>query len=184
MKAKLKLILLIGIILSLLSCGKSKASKELKDKNEKAINELALKYNADNTWDDSPHYSFDLQDYFSDSNNLMLFEGRIYDIVYEENYYVVKVLDERKDEEKNYIASIKFNKDQFASIIKENRSTSGVFVIKLNKVTSSIPSVKEEEISDGDGNSYTYTHLNDDNEYMIQIFNGELIDFYLNEIEN
>ncbi len=182
MIAKFKCSLAVVLLTFLFSCGSSDSEPDLYVKNEKADKDLALKYSADTTWNIAAHYSFDFQEMFIKTNKLMLFKGKIYDIIFEDSTYFIKVLDERNDVQHYYIAFIKFNSYKVASFFKENKSTRGAFIIKVSKVTCSIPSIKEDEERSGE-DTYYYTHLNDDADNMVQIFNGELIDFRLYEIE-
>jgi hypothetical protein len=179
---KLRWSLVIVLITFLFSCGSSGNKTELDIKNDLVNKQLAIKYNADTTWNLTAHYSFDLQEMFVKSKKMMLFKGKIYDIIIEDSIYVIKVLDEREDSEQNYIAFITFNSEKVAKFFKENQSQRGAFIIKVSKVNCSLPSIKTDEVSNGDDN-YTVTYLSDQADNMVQIFNGTVIDFHLNEME-
>jgi len=182
MTVKLNWIFGIFITLSIASCGSSK-KKETLDKNEVVAKDLATKYNAVNNWDTTDSYTSRFQRIFIGQNKLMIFRGRIYDIVKRDSNYIVKVLDEREDATHNFLAVITFSSQQLDAVSIDNKSATGVFVIKVSKVTSSNPSLKEDEGSNGDDDTYTYTHLSDDRDKMITIFTGTAIDCHLEPFE-
>lgn len=182
MRRKLSSLFILCFIILLSSCGGSK-KETAKDKTNQTIHDLAIKYNAVSDWDSTSLYTCHFQEMFIEDNKLMVLKGRIYDIEKKDSSYVVKVLDEREDVSKNYLALITFTPQQFNVIYSGNKSTRGVFVIQVSKVTSSNPSIREDEASNGDDGTYTYTHLSDEDDQMITIFRGKLIDFRLEEIE-
>jgi len=189
MTTKLKLILSLGLFLILSSCGikEKKIQKEFDKVNEKSLNELALKYNAITNWDSTTEYSFVYEDMFIDGKRLMLFKGKIYDISRQDSNYVIKVF-YNKDVynidgmQKKYIAYITFKSKYTAQFFKNYKSTSGAFIIQITKVISSIPRIVVDAEVDGyDANSYTY--LSFDEDYMLTFFEGELIDYSLDIID-
>ena len=182
MREKLTSLFTLCFIFLLSSCGDNK-KETVKDKTDKTIHDLDIKYDAVTDWDSTSLYTCHYQEMFIEDNKPMIFKGRIYDIEKKDSSYIVKVLDEREDVPKNYLALITFTPQQFNVIYSGNKSTRGVFVIQVSKVSSSNPSIKEDEASNGDDGTYTYTHLSDDDDQMITIFRGKLIDFRLDEIE-
>ena len=172
----------IGICLILLSasCGSSK-QKETPDKNEMIAKDFVLKYNAVADWDTTASYTSHFQKMFISQNKLMLFKGKIYDIVKADSNYIVKVLDEREDATHNFLAIITFTSQQLDTSYTGKKSANGIFVIKVSKVTTSNPSIKEEEKSDGDDNTESYTYLSDDADRMLTIFTGTAVDCHLEE---
>ncbi len=174
LKQKLNLYILGSFILC--SCGSSKSKGNTAYKNDKAAQELASKYNANTNWDTILSYTSSYQRIFIEQNKLMLFKGKVYDIVKEDSNYVVKVLDEREDATHNFLALITFTPQQLHAKYTDKTSTRGVFVISISKITSSNPSIKQDETSDNDNNSYTYSHLSDDSDQMITIFKGKMVD--------
>lgn len=170
-----------GFCLVLLwSCGGAK-EKDTSNKSDKIAKDFALKYNAATDWDTTASYTSHFQKMFIAENKPMLFQGRIYDIVKEDSNYIVKVLDEREDATHNFLAIITFTPQQLDAVYTGKKSATGVFVIKISKVKTSNPSIKEDEESDGEDNTYTYTHLSDDADQMLTIFKGNLIDCKLDE---
>ncbi|MCX6276783.1 MAG: hypothetical protein NT004_01635 [Bacteroidetes bacterium] len=156
-----------------------------------AIIDLAIKYNANTKWDSTGLFTVHYQEMFIDEKQPMLFRGRIYDIVKVDSCYVVQILDEREDADHNFLASVTITPQQFKEIYSGNKSTIGVFIIKVSKVTSSNPSIKAdvktvEAGEDRYGNSYTedvsYTFMSDDEDRIITIFKGKLLDMRLVEI--
>lgn len=174
MTTKLNLALGIYLIVCLTSCGGTK--EKAPDKFELVAKNLAFKYNAVANWDTINCYTSHFQNMFISKNKLMLFVGKIYDIVKVDSNYVVKVLDEREDATHNFLSSITFSPQQFDSVFTMKSSDRGIFVIKVSKVTSSNPSIKEDEGSYGNEGTYTYTHLSDGKEQMITIFTGTSIE--------
>ena len=172
----------ICLLLLVTSCGNSD-KKETPDKNEMVAKDFAAKYHAVNNWDTIASFTSHFQNMFITQRKLMLFKGRIYDIVKVDSNYVVKVLDEREDATHNFLAIITFSSQQLDAVYTDEKSAMGVFVIKVSKVTSSNPSIKEDEASDGDDHTYTYTHLSDDPYQMITIFTGTAIDCHLEALE-
>jgi hypothetical protein len=167
----------IFIVVIMLSCGKRKAPADNGAVKSDAVKEaLVKKYNAVADWDSSDSYTSYFQKKFIEQKQLMLFQGRIYDIVKDDSVYIVKVMDERKDADHNFLALITFTSEELNEKLTDNKSTEGVFVIGVYNVTSSNPSVKEDEASDGDDHSYTYTHLSDDADHMLTVFRGKMID--------
>jgi hypothetical protein len=183
MTLKQKSILYILGIFLLSSCGSSKKHSNTHDKNDKATEELASKYNAVTNWDTLSVFTSRYQKMFIEQNKLMLFKGRAYDIIKEDSNYIVKVLDEREDASRNFLALIIFTPQQLEAIYTTDKSTRGVFVINVSKITSSNPSIKEDEGSNGE-DSYTYTHLSDDTDHMITIFKGKVVDCYFEKFED
>lgn len=173
----------LGIILLLFvaSCGSSNKKEKL-DKNEMIAKEFARKYKAVDNWDTTASYTSYFQKMFISQNKLMLFKGRIYDIVRADSNYIVKVLNEREDAIHNFLAIITFSSKQLDQVYTDEKPATGVFVIKVTKVTTSNPSIKEDEASDGE-DTYTYTHLSDDPDQMITIFTGTAIDCHLEPFE-
>jgi len=165
------------IIVIIFSCGKPKVSSDNDAlKSEAVKGALLKKYNAVADWDSSNSYTSYFQRRFIEQKQLMLFQGRIYDIVKNDSVYIVKVMDERKDADHNFLALITFTPKELDEKFIDDKSTDGVFVIRVYNVTSSNPSIKEEEASDGDDHSYTYTHLSDDADHMLTVFRGKMID--------
>ena len=150
--------------------------------NEKKVKEFALKYNAISDWDTIAAYTSYFQELFISQNKPMLFKGKIYDIVKVDSNFIVKILDEREDAHHNFLAIITFTSQQFDSSNINEKSTTGLFVIKISKVSTSNPSIKEDEKNNGD-DSYNYTHLSDDKDHMLTIFTGSIIDCRLDEID-
>jgi hypothetical protein len=182
MTTKLNWIFGIFIALIVASCGSSD-KKETLDKNEMVAKDFAIKYNAVNNWDTTASYTSHFQKMFIEQNKLMVFRGRIYDIVKMDSNYIVKVLDERTDATHNFLAIITFSSQQLDAVYTDEKSATGIFVIKVSKVTSSNPSIKEDEESDGDDHTYTYNHLSDDRDQMITIFTGTAIACHLEPLE-
>ena len=170
------------LMLFCVSCGSSK-QKETSTKSKIVAQDLALKYNAVTDWDTTRSYTSYFQKIFIYQNKPMLFKGRIYDIVKEDSNYIVKVLDEREDASHNYLAIITFTPQQLNAFYTDKKSSTGFFVIKVSKVTTSNPSIKEDEKSNGEDNTYTYSHLSDDKDQMLTIFTGTAINCYLEELD-
>jgi len=169
------MVVVAAIALTFLSCGRQ-ARKDIRDENsDTLVKELSEKYKVISDWDKSNGFTSYFQRKFIDQNNLMLFKGRIYDIVKQDSVYIVKVLDERKDADHNFIALVTFSSKELDGSLTDDKSTNGVFVIKVSKVTSSNPSIKEDEGQNGE-DSYTYSHLSDDPDRMLTIFTGKVID--------
>ena len=160
MTTKLNFAFGICLMTLLASCGGSKEKEP--DKIEMIAKNLAVKYNAVTNWDTIACYTSHFQNMFISKNKLMLFKGRIYDIIKVDSNYVVKVLDEREDATHNFLAVITFSSHQLDAVYTNEKSATGVFIIKVSKVTTSNPSIKEDEASHGDDGTYTYTHLSDD----------------------
>ena len=183
MTTKLKLLFAIGLTTILFSCGDSK-KESTEEKYGKEVKELVAKYNADTTWDTTVAYTSYYQKKFIEQNKLMLFRGRIYDMVKVDSNYVVKVMDEREDAVHNFLALITFTPEQLDATLTDDKSSRGVFVIKVTKITSSNPSIKEDEASDGDDHTYTYTHLSDDEDQMITIVTGKMVDCRFEKLDD
>ena len=168
----------------LISCNTPNSKSSIDIQNETAETNLAEKYNAVSNWDSAYQYSINFQETFIHDKKPMLFKGRIYDIIQvDTTNYLVKVLDEREDSPQNFLALITCNEGQLDKIYDDSTTTRGAFVIQISKISSSNPSIKMEEAKDGDGDSYTYSHLSDDKDQMIFIFKGKLIDFHLDKIK-
>jgi hypothetical protein len=167
---------LVAVSLAFLSCGRKDLKDTRTEKEDTLAEVLSKKYKVISDWDTSNGYTSHFQRLFIDQNNLMLFKGRVYDIVKLDSGYIVKVLDERKDADHNFLALITFSTNELDEKFTDDKSTSGVFVIKLSKVTASNPSIKEDEVQNGDDDSYSYTHLSDDPDRMLTIFTGKMID--------
>jgi predicted phage tail protein len=182
MTTKLNWVFGICLMLLISSCGSSDKKEKL-DKDEMIAKDFAIKYNAVNNWDTIASYTSHFQKLFISQNKLMIFKGRIYDIVKTDSNYIVKVLDERIDATHNFLAIITFTNQQLDAAYTGNKSATGVFVIKVSKVTTSNPSIKEVEDRDENDNSYTYTHLSDDADQMLTIFTGTSIDCQLEEFD-
>jgi hypothetical protein len=180
MTAKLTSIIIICLIIICASCRSSK-EKEISDINDIVSKNFGLKYNAVTDWDTTASFTSDFQKMFISENKPMVFIGKIYDIVKTDSGYVVKVLDEREDATHNFLANITCTSQQLEASYKGNKSLNGFFVIKVSKVTSSNPSIKEEERSDGNDNTEYYTYLSDDADRMVTVFTGTLIDWHLEE---
>ena len=167
----------------MLACGVKKADESHEDRSEESIERLSKKYNAVSNWDTTRGFTSFYQRKFIEQGKLMLFSGRIYDIVKRDSDYVVKVLDDRKDADHNFLAVITFSSKELDDKLTDDKSTSGVFVIRIMSITTSDPSIKEEEESDGDDRSVTYSHLSDDADKMITIFRGKMVDCVFEKIE-
>lgn len=174
-------ILFLGAVLT--SCNNSKSKSSISVQNETAENILIKKYDAVSNSDSAYQCSINYQETFITEKKLMLFKGRIYDIMKTDTNYLLKVLDEREDSPQNFLALITCDEQQLKKIYDDGTTTRGAFVIQVSKVTSSNPSIKMEEASDGDDNTYTYSHLSDDKHQMIFIFKAKLIDFHLDQIK-
>ncbi len=177
---KSSLAVYILAIFILLSCKEVKRKNDKDDENSKLAKELVSRYNAITDWDTTLLFTFQYQKMFIEENNLMFFKGRIFDIIKKDSNYVIKVLDEREDASHNFLALITATSEQLDALYKDDKSTKGVFIIKVTNVTSSMPSIKQDEgnvvDSDGDDQTYTFTHLSDDADQMITIFRGKMID--------
>jgi hypothetical protein len=174
MTLKGKSICCFFVVVTLSACGDSKN----KGTNNEVINQLAAKYGTVADWDTSLSYTSHYQKMFIEDKKLLLFNGRIYDIVKEDSSYIVKVLDEREDAIHNFLAVISFTHQQIAAMLEIKESDSGIFVIQVSKVTTSNPSIRVDEASDGESES-SYTHLSDDADQMITVFKGKIIDVRL-----
>ena len=183
MKTNFKKFFTIGLATILFSCGNSK-KESIRNKYGKEVKELVAKYNADTIWDATFAYTSYYQKKFIEQNKLMLFRGRIYDIIKVDSNYVVKVMDEREDAALNFLALITFTPEQLNATWTNDKLSRGVFVIKVTKITSSNPSIKEDEASDGDDNTYTYTHLSDDADRMITIVTGKMVDCSFKKVDD
>jgi hypothetical protein len=162
--------------LAFLHCGR-RGSGDSHDRNSDiAAKELAEKYKVIVDWDKSIGFTSYFQRTFIDEDNLLLFRGRIYDIVKQDSVYIVKVMDERKDADRNFIAMVNFTSKELNESRTDDKMMNGGFVIKVFKVRSSNPSIQEDEEEDDDGNSYTYSHLSDDPNRMLTIFIGKMVD--------
>ncbi len=181
-----KLAAVIGLSVLLISCESKneKIQKEFDKINEKSANEIALKYNAVSDWDLTDKYSFDYEEMFINDKRLMLFKGRICDIAKEDSNYLIKVIDDREREEgqKKYIGYIMFTKKSTANFFKSYKSRTGAFIIQIIKVTTSIPQIiYDADIEDGD--AFAYTFLSFDEDKMLTVFKGKLIDYSLDITE-
>lgn len=181
MKIKLIKIFILGAVL--ISCN-NKKTNTLLELNQDSVRNLAHKFNASTEWDSVFQYTVKYQKEFIEEKELLLFKGRIYDIIENDSSYLLKILDERENSSQNFLATITCSKEQYNKVFDKGKSDAGAFVLQISKITSSNPSIKKDEGEDGDGNSYTYTHLSDDDDQMITIFYGKLIDFYLNEVKS
>lgn len=174
----MKKIILISALSVLFGCSDSDDSN-VKDKN--VITQLASKYHAQTDWDSPTKFSYEYQESFN--KKPILFKGKIYDILKKDSSYVLKVMDERIDSSKNFLALIKVTQSQFDTLIKKRKSNTGAFIINVSEVTSSNPKVVTEEETGGeDESSSTVSFLSESND--ISIFNGKLIDLYLIKDEN
>jgi hypothetical protein len=175
----------IYVCISLSSCdGKSKED-ENKEKESAKISTLALKYHAEIYWDTTKMQTFEFQEKFIDTKKPILFKGRIYDIIKKDSTCILKVLDEREDSDRYYLAFISTTKQQFNKIKGNYEWRSGAFVIEVSKVHSPEPQVIEDVYQEPNDESDTkYEHLSEDGNSIISVFEGKLINFYLPQNES
>ena len=180
---KIKLFSVSILVYFLISCSNNKQKTKKTDENELAVKNLALKYNADIQWDSAKlaPWTVNYQILFIETKRPMLFKGHIYDIVKKDSNYIVKVLNTNKDMSHNFLAVITFTENDYRKINYLPFPFAGGFIIEVSKIISSNPSIKVDEENDEENNSYTYSHLSDENDQMITTFYGKIIDFYINK---
>lgn len=217
MKTTLKTIfpLIIAIILN--SCGESENDNYkvkltgIIEKNKSAVNELEIKYKTNSSWDTTQHFSSDYQNIFINENKLMLFKGRVYDIVYSDSVYLVKLLTIDDNIHRQFIAVIKATAEQVNKInrsIKKNVSQLELigkfgkeeYIKRIYKnnilkhyqknvfVNGAFVIKVKNVISTNptlnkviDEDSNEFIYWSIDEKHFIQIFKGELIDFCIAE---
>src|ERR1019366_4207268 len=112
MKVILTKLLPIIIVINLSACGESEDDKfkaklnNMFSKNNKAINDLSLKYKANDSWDTTFNYSSYYQKTFIGKNKFMLFKGRVYDIISYDSTSVVKLLTINDNTHRQFIALV------------------------------------------------------------------------------
>jgi len=174
-------IVLLSLIITFFSCGKSdnelriEKIEVIEKKNQNTRKELALKYKAYIGWDTLDQYSIWYQNKFINENNLLYFYGKIIDIIREDSNFVIKI--RRVDEiyENDYYPDVFPNRDFLANVylndtlfskfeklnLKSDDKINGAFILKVLNIN----------------------YLFSENYFKYRVFNGELIDFYLNEVE-
>ena len=186
---KLFLFLYIPFILYACTNNKKETSKsdyQIRKEKEQLTDSLNIenskkliqKYKSINGWDTIYRFTYSLQDLFkSDSSTAAIF-GRIVDVFNNKNTFIVKVLPTTTS--LRYFTLINVNFSQFEKMkvkINEEETNEGCFIVKVNKINSSQPTLKCEVGSTGD---YPYSDLVYDFERIITI-ESDLIDFYLFE---
>lgn len=167
--------LLIGLIV--ISCGSKKKDNSKGVKSSSDL--LSEKYHSINSWD-SLKYTYQFQECFVESEIPLVFSGKIYDISKSDSLYYVRVLSEKEDAERYFIAIVSVTKEQ----LKNLNSNHGIFVMKVSKVIASNPSIKsgvrDVEVERGPtGISHEeeyFTFLSDEKENMLTTFQGTLIE--------
>jgi hypothetical protein len=204
MTKQIRLAITFSAILSLtVSCKSEQEKKEevvnqkkeqLKSANEKEISDLNEKHKAISRWDSLETFTYVLQEKFIDENEPISFQGKLRDIYKSDSTYLLKV--EKNNESRykwNYIATISLSKEKFFKLKKilesSNHSKTGCFIFKVSKVTSPFVKIKSHtsldeysEISASNEYSDSELYLDFDFYDKLLIFQGDLIDFHLNEI--
>jgi hypothetical protein len=192
---KLLYALIILSIVLLSSCGKTEQQikeekeaiiwqkkKQLKIYNEQSIIELSKNYNSVLGWDTVETYTYVLQEMFIDNEKPISFKGMLIDIIKTDSSYSLVLYKAGGHYHKNTIAKISSSPEKFIELRKilesYNHSNIGCFIIKVSKIISAYPQIKSEFEYDIE---MSYSYLDYDFDEPLLIFNGELIDFYLNE---
>ena len=185
MKTIAKIVPVFLLVLLIISCGHKRLEINKESKNDILVGELVDKYNLVKEWDTSyNYYSYRIQEKFIENENLMLFQGRLYDIIKCDSSYLLKILGDRHKYKKKFIAKIITTDIQFKEIsnkIEENRKNYGAFVIKVSQVIFSDPEMTEEIIGDYENGFRSYYYIGFDKWTNLAIIQGKLIDLILFE---
>lgn len=169
-------------------------NEQLNSANEKEISDLNEKYKVISRWDSLETFTYVLQEKFISETKPISFQGEITDISISDSTYLLKVKKTLYLRYKwNYIAVISLSKEKFIELKKilesSNHSNEGCFIFKVSKIASPFVKIKSYPLVDensgiSSSNEYSDSELYLDFDFYdkLLIFQGDLIDFHLNEI--